>query len=294
MKVFITGGSGILGQYLNIELSQHFEILTQFFSHTGNCALYNSVQFDILDLERLEAVIDSFKPDVIVHAAAMANTVSIAPFTPKYIYDLNVGVTHFLAEKCKRADIKLIYISTDQVYAGDRGSFLTESAKLMPMSMYAETKLIGEYKVINTFDNYIIIRLALLFGFGLNHSRMHFDNMIENFKNGKKVKLFTDQYRTPLSVIEAARVIRQLSSMDLKKEIINLGGIERVSRFELGEMVCDLTGYDKSLIVPSTMDSVPGLAPVADVSLNSSKLDLLNIKRLTLNDALKEVFTRKY
>ncbi len=288
MKVFITGGSGILGQYLNSELSRKFDILTQYNSNPGNCGKYNSVQLDLLNLEDLGKAVEKFSPDIIIHAAALANTVTIEPFTPKYVYDLNVGVTEYLAVLCKAKGIKLVYTSTDQVYAGDRGSMLKENAKLMPLSIYGETKLVGEYKVINTFNNYIIIRLGLLFGFGLNHSRMHFDNMYENFRNGKKVRLFTDQYRTPLSVIEAARIISSLCEKDIKGEIINAGGKERVSRFEFGGLLCDLAGFDKSLIEPSTMDSVPGLAPVADVSMDSSKLDNLGISRLNLQEAFKE------
>ncbi len=289
MKVFITGGSGILGQYLNIELSRKFDILTQYNSNPGNCGKYNSVQLDLLNLEDLGKTVEKFSPDIIIHAAALANTVTIEPFTPKYVYDLNVGVTEYLAVLCKAKGIKLVYTSTDQVYAGDRGSMLKENAKLMPLSIYGETKLVGEYKVINTFNNYIIIRLGLLFGFGLNHSRMHFDNMYENFRNSKKVRLFTDQYRTPLSVIEAARIISSLCEKDIKGEIINAGGKERVSRFEFGGLLCDLAGFDKSLIEPSTMDSVPGLAPVADVSMDSSKLDNLGISRLNLQEAFKEI-----
>ncbi len=288
MKVFITGGSGILGQYLNSELSRKFDILTQYNSNPGNCGKYNSVQLDLLNLEDLGKAVEKFSPDIIIHAAALANTVTIEPFTPKYVYDLNVGVTEYLAVLCKAKGIKLVYTSTDQVYAGDRGSMLKENAKLMPLSIYGETKLVGEYKVINTFNNYIIIRLGLLFGFGLNHSRMHFDNMYENFRNSKKVRLFTDQYRTPLSVIEAARIISSLCEKDIKGEIINAGGKERVSRFEFGGLLCDLAGFDKSLIEPSTMDSVPGLAPVADVSMDSSKLDNLGISRLNLQEAFKE------
>lgn len=71
----------------------------------------------------------------------------------------------------------MIYISTDLVYAGYRGSFLKEDAKLIPASLYAETKLVGEMKVKESTDNYLILRTALLYGFGLNHSKCHFQNM---------------------------------------------------------------------------------------------------------------------
>ena len=119
---------------------------------------------------------------------------------------------------------KLIYTSTDLVYAGYRGSMLKEDAKLIPVSLYAETKLMGEIKIQETFDNYLILRTALLFGFGLNHSKNHFHQMFMDLKQGKQVKFFTDQYRTPISLNESARIINELVSNDIKSEIINFGG----------------------------------------------------------------------
>ena len=143
---------------------------------------------------------------------------------------------------------RLIYTSTDLVYAGYRGSMLNEDAKLIPVSLYAETKLMGEVKIQQTFDNYLILRVALLFGFGLNHSKNHFEEMFENLKNKKRIKLFYDQFRTPVSLNEITKVIDKLSKMDIKHEIINTGGKERVSRVELGELLCKVAGFDKSLI----------------------------------------------
>ncbi len=53
MKVLITGGSGLLGQYLNIELSKEYEILTLYNQHPGNCGEFNSFKIDITDFENL-------------------------------------------------------------------------------------------------------------------------------------------------------------------------------------------------------------------------------------------------
>ena len=149
---------------------------------------------------------------------------------------------------CESFHSKLIYISTDLVYAGYRGSFLKEDAKLIPASLYAETKLVGESKVKEFTDNYLILRTALLYGFGLNHSQCHFHFIYNELKNNKPVKLFTDQFRTPISLIDASRIIADLAEMDIKEEIINLGGLERVSRYELGEMLCSVAGFDKNLL----------------------------------------------
>ena len=70
---------------------------------------------------------------------------------------------------------------------------LKEDAKLIPVSLYAETKLMGEIKIQETFENYLILRTALLFGLGMNHSKNHFHQMFMDLKQGKQVKLFTDQ-----------------------------------------------------------------------------------------------------
>ena len=55
MKVLITGGSGLLGQYLNIELSKKYEILTLYNQHPGNCGEFNSFKIDITDFENLDS-----------------------------------------------------------------------------------------------------------------------------------------------------------------------------------------------------------------------------------------------
>jgi dTDP-4-dehydrorhamnose reductase len=52
---------------------------------------------------------------------------------------------------------------------------LNEESKLIPVSLYAETKLMGEIKIKETFDNYLILRIALLYGFGLGKKKNHFE-----------------------------------------------------------------------------------------------------------------------
>ena len=187
MKIFITGGSGLLGQYLNLELSKKHDILTQYQTNIGNCKDYNSVQLSITNQPKLTEIFNSFKPDIVVHAAAVSNSEKADKLSADVVYDINVNSTKKLAELCEKNNSKLIYLSTDLVYAGYRGSMLKEDAKLIPLSLYAETKLMGEIKIQETFNNYLILREALLIGFGLNHSRNNFHLMYENLSNGKEV-----------------------------------------------------------------------------------------------------------
>jgi dTDP-4-dehydrorhamnose reductase len=292
MKVLITGGSGLLGQYLNIELSKKNELLTLHNKNLGNCKDFNSYKVDITNFEEIERIIHRFSPDVIIHTAAISTPILSSELSSKEVYKTNVSATKMIAEQCERNNTKLVYLSTDLVYAGYRGSMLSEDSKLIPISLYAETKLMGEAKIQETFDNYLILRTALLYGFGLNKSKCHFHDMYNNLKESKRVKLFTDQFRTPLSLFEAARIISSLINLNVTGEIINFTGPERVSRYELGAFLCDIANLDKRLLEKITMDDIPAFPKVEDVSMTSEKLQSYGIKQKSIEESIKEILIK--
>lgn len=291
-KVLITGGSGLLGQFLNLTISNQCKLHTTFKNNPGNCKDFPFSVVDILNEDELKELFENVKPDIVIHSAAITNPVQKENQTSKEYFDTNVNATKNIAILCEKYESKMIYISTDLVYAGYRGSFLKEDAKLIPASLYAETKLVGEMKVKESTDNYLILRTALLYGFGLNHSKCHFQNMYVDLKNRKPVKLFTDQLRTPISLTDASLIIAQFVKMDLINETINLGGTERVSRFEIGQMLCDLAGLDKNLLQKITMDEIPNFPKVEDVSLNIDKLISLNLKPRSIEENINEIITK--
>jgi len=288
-KFLLTGGSGLLGQYLNIEAAKENDILTLYNNNVGNCDEFKSTKADITNFNLMEEIFSTFKPNVVIHTAAVTNPIPLSSQNPKDVYNVNVNATKNIADLCNRFDTKLIYISTDLVYAGYRGSMLKEDAKLIPVSLYAETKLMGEMKVKETLENYLILRTALLYGFGLNHSRCHFHKMNEELKNDKPVKLFVDQFRTPIYSQDAVEIITKIAHMDIRNETINLGGVERVSRYEMGEILCSVAGYDKSLLQKISLDDIPELPKVEDVSLNTDKLQSLGFKQKSIEVSISKI-----
>jgi len=291
MKILITGGSGLLGEYLNRRLSVSHTILTLYNSSAGKCNNYNSVKVDITNNNQLKGVFSAFMPEIVVHTAAVSNQQKASSLPSKDVFNINVKATQSIAELCDFYNAKLIYTSTDLVYAGYRGSYLKEDAKLIPLSLYAETKLMGEQKITETFENYIILRTALLFGFGLNDAKNHFHEMYLHLQKGEKVRLFTDQYRSPLSLYEAARIIEKLAAFPVYKEIINFGGPEKLSRYDIGIMLCKEAGFNSSLVEPITMADIPGMVQVADVSMDISKLASLGINLQNNENAMREIIT---
>jgi dTDP-4-dehydrorhamnose reductase len=288
-NVLITGGSGLLGQHLNIAIAKKFNLCTTYKNNQGNCKEFSSSKINILNENDLEMIFHGFKPEFVIHTAAISNPLPKENQPAKEYFETNVTATKNLAILCEKYKAKLIYISTDLVYAGYRGSFLKEDAKLIPASLYAETKLVGEMKVQESTDNYLILRTALLYGFGLNHSRCHFQQMFNDLQNNKPVKLFTDQFRTPISLTDSSTIINDLIDLDLKGEIINLGGAERVSRYELGEILCSIAGFDKYLLQKISMDEITNFPKVDDVSLNTEKLQSFGLKPKTINENVREI-----
>ncbi len=115
--------------------------------------------------------------------------------------------------------------------------------------------------------------------------------MYNNLKEGKKVKLFFDQFRTPISVLDAARVINNLSGLDIKTNTINVGGLERLSRVELGERLCGIAGFDETLIEKISMNDLPELPQAADVSLNTEKLQSYGVKLKSIDNSIEEIIS---
>jgi dTDP-4-dehydrorhamnose reductase len=291
-KVLISGGSGLLGQYLNLAGKNKFSIFTTFKDNPGNCGNFPSSKIDIRNEDELKLIFNDVRPDLVIHTAAITNPVPNENQTAKDYFETNVTATNNIAVLCEKNKAKLIYISTDLVYAGYRGSFLKEDAKLIPATLYAETKLMGETKVKESTNNYLILRTSLLYGIGLNHSKCHFQNMFDDLKNKKPIRLFIDQFRTPISLNDASRIIVELASIELKGETINVGGLERVSRCELGEILCSLAGFDKNLIRKISSDEIPNYPKVEDVSLNTEKLQSLGIKPRTIQENISEIIKR--
>jgi dTDP-4-dehydrorhamnose reductase len=289
MKILITGGSGLLGQYLNIELSKNYTILTLYHENIRNCKDYNSTNINLTNTQELRKIFKSFHPEVVIHAAAVSNPMQAAQIDPGLVYNINVNVTKELSILCAENDTRLFYTSTDLVYAGNRGSMLKEDAKLFPASFYAESKLMGEVKIKEIFKNYMILRVALLYGYSLSNSYNHFHRMYVNLMNNMPVRVFTDQFRSPIEISNTAEIINQLIQADIIGETINIGGLERVSRFQLGEILCDIAGFDRNLLVPVTMDEMPDLPKVEDVSMDTGKLQSYNIRQKTIEDSIREL-----
>ncbi len=143
MKILITGGSGLLGQEL-IKID-------------SNIIAPSKKDMDVRNFGYLMIQIETHKPDVIIHCAAVKDNRLIEK-DPRSAIEINISGTANLAIACLDLGIRLVYLSTDYVYPGDHGQ-LRETDPLKPFNLYSWTKLGGECSV-TAVPNHLIIRTS--------------------------------------------------------------------------------------------------------------------------------------
>ncbi len=293
MKIFITGASGNLGGYLVESLSPGNELLLHYNSNPCSQQNFRTVQFDLTDFDEIKKAFGNFKPECVIHTAAISNPNIADKVSKEKVVNINVKASEIIAEECSKINSKLIFTSTDLVYNGNLGAYLSENSQTNPISLYAETKLNAEKAIASVSAEFIILRTSLMYGFSNSSGENHFDFMFNNLVNGKTVQLFTDQFRTPLALFNAAEMIAQLVNVNAAKGVINFGGSERVSRFYLGKILCEETGFSEELIIPTKMKDVEGIYKVYDVSMDTGKLQSLGLNQLSIRESIRKILAEK-
>jgi len=143
-KILVTGGSGRLGSELHKRLPN---------------ALYPSSKvFNVTHYGQMRSYILKYKPQLIVHAAAVVSPPSVERH-PEPALETNIIGTAYLAKLCLEYGIKLVYISTDYVFKGDKGNYKEEDP-LLPANRYAWSKLGGE-AAVSMLPDFLIFRTSL-------------------------------------------------------------------------------------------------------------------------------------
>lgn len=230
MRIFITGAKGQLGR----ALQAHFEHDAVFPADLPEC--------DILDRASLTQTVAEFKPDVVLHAAAMTDVEGCAR-NPDAAYRVNALGTQNVALACQVAESAMLYISTNEVFDGQKTEPYLEFDAPNPINPYARSKLAGETIVRDLLMRFYIVRIAWLYGKGGNH---FVRKVIQRADELGHLRYVTDEIGSPTYAEDVASGIRQLvqtgafgvyhfvndgiaSRFDFVREILKLTGRSHVS-----------------------------------------------------------------
>jgi len=286
-RVLVIGASGFLGRYLALHLTTRQRVMGSYHAHPialDGCA---STPLDIMDERGVRETFEAFRPHVVIHTAALSD-VDACEANPETAYGINVQGTEHVARATAAVGARLIHISTDQIYDGSHTGY-DEADEPRPLMVYGRTKLEGERRAAALCGDTVILRLALLYGWGSAVRPRFSDWLAKGLREGREVPLFVDQYRTPLFVAQGAEIIGQLLQAPGMRGVFNLGGGERLSRYAFGLKFCDMFAFPKEQVKPMAMESLGQRAKrPKDCALNSSKISaLLHIKPLTVAEGLQ-------
>ena len=199
MKIAIIGADGQLGSDL-LKVLKENEILPLYFP-----------DFDVTKPEKAKEILSHLKPEILINTSAY-HRVDECEENPKESFLVNSIAVRDLALICRDLGFIFVHFSTDYVFDGKKDSPYIEKDMPIPLSMYAVSKLAGEYFVSYILEKYFLIRTCGLYGeAGCWGKGTNFvDTMISLEKKGKPLRIVNDQWVTPTSTAELALRIGEL------------------------------------------------------------------------------------
>jgi dTDP-4-dehydrorhamnose reductase len=266
-KIFITGGTGLVGRDVSIFLSDRYEVYAGTNEDNIKIKNCNIVKQDITDKEKLIKIITEINPDFIIHLAALTD-VNLCEQKKELAREINVKGTKNVVIAAEKIGARLIYASTNYIFDGKRGMYKEEDAP-NPLNFYALTKLEGEREVLK-YPNSVVTRICP-FGLGTDEKPSFTAKMIKSLSEQKRVDVFSDQFYSPISTYNYARVLIEILNSNFIG-IINITGPERLSRYEFAKKVASAFNLDPSLLNPIKIRDLKESAErPRDTSLDISK-----------------------
>ena len=273
MRVAIIGSKGQLGQVLQARLAEH-ELLSA-----------DLPEFDITDPVQVRSSLDSFRPSVVIHAAAMTN-VDQCELDPDAAYRINVLGTQNVALACQRCDAAMAYISTGYVFDGTKGAPYLEYDLPAPQSVYARTKLAGEWISQALLKRFYVVRIDRLFAPG---ARNFVETVLRLAKERGALSMVTDEIGSPTYAPDLADALARLLPSDLYG-IYHLTNSGTCSRFEWALEALRLAGLADVPVTPTVNYQRPAPVPKLLELRNLAAASQLGITLRPWQDAMAAYF----
>lgn len=299
IKILVTGSNGLLGQHL-IKLLLDKPVYDIIASGRGvtRIPFETSEKYRYFPLELTDGLaVDNFlmhhQPDIIVHTAALTQA-DYCEENQVDCWNTNVTATRFLINAAQKINARFIYISTDFVFDGLNGPY-RETDLPGPVNYYGSSKLAAERSVMESRLNWCIIRTVLVYGNILSGNRNNMVSWVQqNLAEGKKIKVVSDQWRTPTFVDDLAKGILLAIEKDAKG-IFHLSGPEMLSPYDMAIITANYLSLDKTLIekVNASIFTQPAMRPAkTGFVINKARQDL-GYAPLTFIEGLQQMLPKQ-
>lgn len=283
-RVLVTGASGLIGRQVTRDLvAENFDVYSCY--HTDRPEFGIETQLDLTKKEKIESILQSIKPEVVIHLAAITD-VDMCETQKELAHLVNAKATEILAVESARHNSFFVYLSTDYVFNG-KNSMSNETDMPDPVNFYGRSKLDGEIALSNFTSSYSIIRTST--PFGLHRKKKSFPLWIkENLELKKEIPVLVDQFTSPTFVPNLSKMLIEVAIKQIRGTI-HLAGSTRISRYEFARIIADKLNLDSDLLKPIKIAEMKWVAKrPQDSSLNVSKaLQILDNKSQTIESSLE-------
>ena len=271
MKTLIIGANGQLGSDIVkiFGADSFYEVVP-----------LNHPDIDITKPDTINLIIQKYQPEMIISTAAY-HRVDECEMHPEESFGVNALGVHNLCLACKKDGITLVHFSTDYVFGLDqkRNTPYTEDDAPGPQSVYAVSKLAGEYLMRYLCEKFFLIRSCGLYGSaGPSAKSGNFvDNMVKEAQTEKEVRVVNDQILTPTYTVDLAQNLKELLKTQ-EYGLYHITSEEQCSWYEFAEEIFKLLKSSIPLIpVATNYFYSPVQRPLYSV------LDNAHLKQIGLN-----------
>jgi dTDP-4-dehydrorhamnose reductase len=240
MRILIIGSEGMLGHDLVDILSADNEVSTTTID-----------TLDITDIDKTIQTVNEVNPDVLVHAAAYTD-VDGSESNSDLAYKVNAIGTRNVAVACQKADCAMVYICTDYVFDGTKGSSYYEYDQTNPLSVYGKTKLAGEIYIRDILNKFYITRTSWLYGF---HGPNFVTTMLNLAETNDVISVVNDQIGSPTYTVDLANAIAKLITKP-NYGIYHITNSDHCSWYEYAKEIFNNAGVNIDL-KPVTTEEFP-------------------------------------
>jgi dTDP-4-dehydrorhamnose reductase len=291
--ILITGANGFLGYYLVQQLLQkQYSVLA-----TGkgqNRLPFRGANFsyqplDFTNKENVAAVFAATQPAVVVHCGAISKP-DECELNRDAAFLSNVTGTINLLEAAAAGRSHFIFMSTDFVFSGDIG-FYAETDERGPVNYYGQTKLLAEDEVVTYPFAWSIVRTVLAYGKTFSGRENIVTNTAKALREGRPLKIFDDQLRTPTYIEDLAAGI--VSIIEKRAGgIYHLSGEDLRSPYDIAMETARFLRLDTALITAvkaEEFDQPAARPPKTGFDISKAKRDL-GYQPVSFPEGLRKTF----
>jgi dTDP-4-dehydrorhamnose reductase len=225
-------------------------------------------EIDIQKEEDTVFKIEKLRPDIMVHIAAYTD-VDGCELNEEKAFAVNAEGTKHVALTASRCQAKMIYLSTDYVFDGNKREPYLESDSPHPLNVYGRSKWKGEQYVQELVKDPLIVRTQWLFG---RYGKNFVTSILRQAGEKKVLSIVNDQIGSPTYTVDLAKAISALIQFDASG-IFHVANSDLCTWYTFGQAILKLSGMDKVRAIPISSKELgrPAIRPSYSV-LNCQKL----------------------